>query len=265
MPRDIPVANDMLLVTFDKDYRIRDFYFPHVGKENHSQGSPSRFGVWVDGRFAWVDSKWELSLRYMQDTLVTDVTARNSELSIELLCNDLVDFHENVYLKRVRVRNLAKSEREIKLFFHTDFCISESEVGDTASYDPILKAVIHYKGPRYFLINLCTREVCGVSQFATGIKKFMGEEGTWRDAEDGVLSANPIAQGSVDSTVAVTLRVSPGGEDEVFFWIAAGKSHQEVRIINQVIWEKSPKTLLTRTRDYWRLWVNVEAAGQERL
>ena len=36
MPRDLAISNGRLLVMFDRQYRIRDLYFPHVGKENHS-------------------------------------------------------------------------------------------------------------------------------------------------------------------------------------------------------------------------------------
>jgi glucoamylase len=54
MPRDLPVGNGHLLVAFDKEHRIRDFYFPHVGQENHAGREPFRLGVWIDGRFSWV-------------------------------------------------------------------------------------------------------------------------------------------------------------------------------------------------------------------
>src|SRR5256885_17038388 len=48
MPRDIPVGNGRLLVTFDNRYQIRDVYFPHVGQENHAGAGPCRFGVYTD-------------------------------------------------------------------------------------------------------------------------------------------------------------------------------------------------------------------------
>ncbi len=48
MPRDIPVGNGKLLVTFDHQYQIRDVYFPHVGQENHAGAGPCRFGVHAD-------------------------------------------------------------------------------------------------------------------------------------------------------------------------------------------------------------------------
>jgi GH15 family glucan-1,4-alpha-glucosidase len=59
MPRDIPVGNGSLLVNFDDRYQLRDLYWPHVGQENHTDGHPFRFGVWVDGQFRWVSDDIE--------------------------------------------------------------------------------------------------------------------------------------------------------------------------------------------------------------
>src|SRR6266568_6937181 len=123
MPRDIPVGNGALLVCFDQNYAIRDFYFPHVGEENHLGGHSSRFGVWVAGRFSWVGPEWERDLRYAADTLVTQVSLYQRELGVLLVCRDAVDFHENIYLREVTIENLHPEEREIRLFFGQDFNI----------------------------------------------------------------------------------------------------------------------------------------------
>ena len=55
MPRTIPVGNGDLLITFDSAYRVRDMYYPNVGRFNHTEGTVQRFGVWADGRFAWIE------------------------------------------------------------------------------------------------------------------------------------------------------------------------------------------------------------------
>ncbi len=257
MPRDIPVGNGSLLVCFDSDYQIRDLYFPHVGQENHSIGHPFRFAVWVDGRFSLVKD-WEKHLDYEERTLVTQVRARSAELGLELTCHDAVDFELNVYLRQVTVRNLTDRPRDVRLFFHHDFHISGNEIGDTAFYDPRTRSVIHYKGHRYFLANCCDPHKCGVEFFACGTKEAQGKEGTWRDAEDGDLSANPIAQGSVDSTVGVRVPLEAGAEATLHYWLAAGTSYPEVAKLNRVTWEKTPQELIRRTGNYWRLWVGKE-------
>jgi oligosaccharide amylase len=255
MPRDIPVGNGSLLVTFDELYRIRDIYFPYVGKENHSEGHPFRFGVWVDNDFSWIsDEGWTRSLAFLDETLVTDVRLANEDLKVEILSNDAVDSHENLFVRRIRLRNMGDTRREFRLFFHQDFYISESEVGDTAYFDPETRALIHYKGRRYFLIS--TDSPTGVETFATGRKAFKGAEGTWRDAEDGLLSEGAITEGSVDSTIGRTLLVEAGETAEMFYWIAVGKSYDEVAKLNALVHEHQPRALLERTNNYWRAWVN---------
>ncbi len=71
MPRDIPVGNGRLLVCFDRYYRIRDLYYPHVGQENHVGGKYCRLGVWVDGKFSWIKDDWQRQLTYVPETMVT--------------------------------------------------------------------------------------------------------------------------------------------------------------------------------------------------
>lgn len=253
MPRDIPVGNGSLLVTFDEYYRIRDIYFPRVGKENHSEGHPFRFGVWVDGVFSWIsEDGWTRELRYLDETLVTEVKLTNKKLGIEIISNDAVNNIENIFLRRLEIKNLSTETREFRIFFHHDFYISETEIGDTAFFDPENFSMIHYKGNRYFLISTNG----GVDTFATGRKAFQGQEGTWRDAEDGILSQGAITEGSVDSTIGKAFYIPPSQSAEMFYWIAAGDSYDEVSRLNKLVHERTPKVLLERTRDYWRAWVN---------
>jgi GH15 family glucan-1,4-alpha-glucosidase len=157
MPRSLTLGNGRLLVNFDSHYQLRDFYFPCVGKENHSLGHPFRFGVWCEGAFSWTSGDdWERELRYAEETMVTEVVLTNGAMELRLRCADAVDFHEDVYLRRVAVENLADRQREVRLFLCQDFHIAESASGDTAYCRPWERVLVHYKGPQYFLINACT-------------------------------------------------------------------------------------------------------------
>jgi len=257
VPRDLVVGNGSLQVMFDADYRLRDVYFPNLGKENHTVGHPCRFGVFVDGRLSWVDGpEWERQIGYEPDTLVTDVTLTHRGLGLVLHVRDAVDFHENVYVREIAVQNGSSQPRDLSLFFHQDFHLYGSEVGDTALYDPRLGAVLHYKGRRYLLANVATPAHAGVEDWAIGVKEFQGAEGTWRDAEDGLLARNAIAQGSVDSTIGLRVQVPAGDRVVCHYWLAAGQRFNDVRTINNVVLGKTPAALITRTRDFWMLWAN---------
>jgi GH15 family glucan-1,4-alpha-glucosidase len=257
MPRDLPAGNGSLLVNFDASYTLRDLYFPHVGKENQSNGHPFRFGIWVDGVFRWIDDAgWQRELKYEHDTLVTSVSLHHPDLPVSLVCNDFVDFHENAYVRRLRVTSESDRPVEVRFFFHHDFHIYGNDVGDTAYYEPQRKVVFHYKDLRWFLINgYRSPSDYGVDQFACGQKEVNGLEGTWKDAEDGLLSGNPVAQGSVDSTIGLHLKLEPRGYGELFYWIAAGERFDDVTGINRRIVAKGPAALMNRNDHYWRLWL----------
>jgi oligosaccharide amylase len=257
--RDIPVGNGSLLVNFDDKYQIRDIYFPHVGQENHTEGFPFRFGVWVDGSFSWIFAdEWERTLKYLPNTLVTDVTLRNPDLEIEIRCNDTVVANENIYLRRISIRNLIGADRNVRLFLHHDFRIYENKVGDTAYYDPDALALIHYKKHRYFLINT----VPHFDEFATGRKAFKDREGTWRDAEDGELHGAAITEGSVDSTLGLHFALNANATQEVFYWIAAGTSRLEVFDLNAHVLNKTPSQYFHETSEIWRQWAGRADVSQ---
>ncbi|MFV0387379.1 MAG: glycoside hydrolase family 15 protein [Pyrinomonadaceae bacterium] len=251
--RDIPVGNGTFLVTFDDRYQIRDIYFPHVGQENHTEGFPFKFGIWVDGDFSWIaNDEWEKSIQYVDESLVTEVRLSNKHLGIELISNDCVMSNENIFLRRITVSNLLDSARNVRIFLHHDFRIYENKVGDTAFYDPESLSLIHYKKHRYFLINSHPH----FDSFATGRKAFKDKEGTWRDAEDGELTSSAITEGSVDSTIQIDLTLGAQAADPVYYWIAAGTSQNEVAELNRLVLEESPAKCLKQTQNYSNVWVN---------
>ncbi|OGP78992.1 MAG: hypothetical protein A2Z26_00345 [Deltaproteobacteria bacterium RBG_16_66_15] len=263
MPRDVPLSNGNLLVNFDAAGQLRDVYFPYVGMENHTQGGPCRLGVWVDGVFRWADDPgWDRDLKYQPDTLVTRIRLVHPGLELALETTDAVDMSANVLIRRIEIHELSGRPREVRLFFHHDFRIMGNAVGDTAYYEPQRRCVLHYKLRRWFLFNGAVPEIApagirsGIHQWATGVKEFRGAEGTWRDAEDGLLSGNPIAQGSVDSTVALHAVTRPEEASVVYYWMAAGTGFEEVAAINRAVVARGPEDFLGRTRAYWELWVD---------
>jgi glucoamylase len=259
MPRDIPVGNGDLLITFDRLYRVRDVYFPCVGLHNHTDGHVQRFGVWSDGVFAWIeDPGWRRQLRYSPDSLVTEVRLTHDKLGLELVCRDGVDCNDPVYFRRTTVRDLAGRKRDVRVFFHFDPSIRGSSVGDTANYDPSTNSVILYKDDSYFLLSGADAHKSGIDHWAIGTKRLGGAEGTWRDAEDGILGRNAISQGSVDCTVGFTLEVEPSAEASFTMWLAAGSTYEEVEALHRRIGELGPERLLTRTEAYWRMWARKE-------
>ena len=254
MPRDLPISNGNLLIAFDSQYNLRELYYPHVGQQNHTLGYSCRFGVWADGRMSWTNEEgWERSLCYEPDTLVTKVRLANRGMGLILTCNDCVDCNSDIFLRRVEVENTLGGERDVRLFWHHDLNIAGSRDGDTAFYDPTRRALLHYKGPHWFLINGTNGEEWGLSSYAVGIIGHLNAQGTWRDAEDGSLSRNGIAQGSVDSVGRIMVRVQERAV--AYCWICAGSDFASVCRLDREVRDVGPENMLQRVRTYWQFWV----------
>ncbi len=245
-----------MLINFDEKLQMRDLYFPYVGQLNHIGGHYSKMGVWVEDHFSWLDEDgWDRKIGYQDESLVTDVEAFHAGLGLKLKIADAIHQRETIYLKRVDVQNLFPRDREVRLFFNLDLSLNETEVGDTAVYDPLLHTVYHYKRNVYVLAN-GRSPAEGIYQYSVGIKRFNHAEGTWRDAEDGFLEGNPIAQGSVDSTVSFRISLAAQQSESVHYWLCVGDSHTKVKELNQYVLENGADRLLNRVRIYWQGWVN---------
>lgn len=260
MPLDIPVGNGNLLINFDKDYNIRDVYYPYVGKANHSRRRISRTGVWVDNQFSWLsDRSWSKQMRYLSDTLATDVTATNGVLGLQLEFQDLVDFHRDIFLRRVIVTNLTERPRELRLFFHFDFHLWEIGRGDSIYYDPDDNVLIAYKDDCYFLMDGSLGDRIGIDGWTTGDKDEYGRGGSWADAEDGHLEGVGVSFGAVDGVIAVHQPQLPPGESSVIYtWLAVARDLEGVRFLDRIVRQRKPQFFLRRTVDYWRAWLNKE-------
>ncbi len=269
MPRDIPVGNGQMLVTFDQHYQLRDLYFPHVGQENHVGGGPCRFGVYADlpaprgrerrrKRIAWTYDTWKAKLGYRSDSLVTDVQLEHPDMQLTMSCNDVVDFHRNILVRRITVKNLHNQPRQITLYHHNDIRIFGTKIGDTAYFDPNLRMLVHYRQTRYMMVGFYTDGELRLDEYATGNSGYGGAEGTWRDAEDGVLGMNPIAQGAVDSTIGLHLNLPAAGEQDAtataWMILGIGKSRGDLEALHRFIHRDGPQAVIDRTGAYWRLW-----------
>ena len=282
MPRSLVLGNGSLLATFDDFLQLRDFYYPHVGEEDHTTyGKFHRLGFMVEGKgFSWTgDGSWVITPGYAESSLVSSSKMFNEKLGLEILSEDFVDPIRNILVRSFRLHTTDGSEKKIKCFFNYDFYLYGDKQKDTAFFEPHTKSVIHYRQHRYFLvggsasdpINCLSSEIpddfhplsrdethidhTGLTSFSIGKSNYRGLEGTWRDAEDGILSRYPIEQGSVDSTVEIDCLVGGKRNAWVYQWVCAGKKISEVHALQHFLLEETPEQVKQSARNYWRGWV----------
>lgn len=256
MPRPLVLGNGRMLVCLDDRLVIRDLYFPRVGQVNHIAGERTGLGVFAGGQFAWLsDQTWERQIRYLPDTLVTDVHAVHPHLGLSLHLHDGVHPRHDLLIRRVRLRNLRAESREVRLFATFDFDLDETDLGDTALWEPSLGVIFHYKRNRWILIGGEGPASGSIDQYATGRKRFGGSEGTWRDAEDGHLEGHPISQGSVDSTIGLHARLAPEGSADFALWVVCAADYRSAKALHGEVARAGPARMLEEAEGYWRSWV----------
>jgi GH15 family glucan-1,4-alpha-glucosidase len=253
-------GNGSIVVGLDQYGQVYDFYFPYVGLENHTGGRYThKIGVWAQGLFHWLDDgSWTFEHKYVTEDnrIVAKLSATNTNLGVSLEWNDEVYNELNIFLRTIKVKNLYAEPREIRLFLNQQFELYESYRGDTAYYDPENNVIIHYKGRRIFLINACDRNgQCGFTDYSVGLFGIEGKQGTFKDAEDGVLHKNPIEHGLTDSVIGLNLNIEGHGESPVDYWICVAKTMDEVYQLNSYVKEKTTSYLINTTQDYWQAWL----------
>jgi len=268
MSRPIVLSNGELHVGLNESGLVSDFYFPYVGQENHTaaSGLSHRVGVWVDGEFSWLGREsWQIDLSYHADSLIGRVVAENAGLGIRLEFDDFVDSSQAAFVRNLEIFNCRDKAREIKVFFHQVFIISNSRDSDTVQYVPEQDAIMHYKGHRSFVASARHATGAMFSDYCVGLYGIEGREGTYRDAEDGMLSRNSVEHGMVDSVIGLTSQLEAQDSARIHYWIAAGKSQREAYLIHQRLKDEGVLNHLLATAAYWKEWLTPAHGFASRL
>ncbi|MGM0482261.1 MAG: glycoside hydrolase family 15 protein [Patescibacteria group bacterium] len=258
MSRPLNFGNGMILVGLDKYAQVRDFYFPYVGSENHiGRRDVHKIGVWTDGEISWFSGgEWHIENRYKEEMMTSDITAHNEKMRLTVHFSDVVYNEKNIFLRSIRIENHADHKREVKIFFNQQFEISQTYYADTAYYNPALRSIIHYKGRRVFLVGGRNSKGEFFSEYSTGLFNIEGKEGTWKDAEDGKLSKNPIEHGAVDSTMGIVMDIEAGQKEQAYYWICVGETLGEAERLQDHLLHKTEEHIIETTSNFWQAWVN---------
>lgn len=269
MARPIVLSNGELNVGINGFGLVHEFYFPHVGLENHAAGRELRhhIGVWCDGTISWLDTpgEWSFEFSYPRHALIGHTVATNKNISVMLEFDDFVDAYISSFARNIHVVNLRDQPREIRLFMHQAFVISDSRSNtDTAQYLPDSDAILHYRGRRAFIVS---GESDGqpFDQYTVGLFGIEGREGTYRDADDGELSGCGAEHGRVDSTLRFKLNLEAHSSKRVHYWITAGLSTRDAISVHKQIRETGLDAWLERTADWWRQWLEPAVLTSQKL
>lgn len=258
MGRPVVLSNGQLFVGLDESGLVHDFYYPYVGLENltNARSSQHKIGVWVDGDFKWIDDgTWDTQIDFETDALISDIKLHNHDLLVTLEFSDYIDTENNSLIRHITVTNEAEVERDIRIFMHQVFQLSDSGRADTALYVPDDHYILDYKGRYCLLIGGKYADGQDFDQYAVGNYGIEGKAGTYLDAEDGELSENAVEHAGVDSVIRFRKRLRGHESTAIDYWIVAASSQSDAQATHLAYKHQPMDSRLRHVRQYWQNWL----------
>lgn len=224
MARALHFSNGSFGVRTNRHGLVDEVYFPHVGLERHSRGTPHRIGVRVDDCISWIDDpSWSHKAFYSHGAFIGQRTLVNQALGLIIELEDVVQKDDALMIRNVHIINTRSEQRAVTVFLHQAFSIGRETGTDTAQYIAEHHAIVHYAGARAFAASGMTDVGQRFDQHTVG-RYGNGLDGTWRDAEDGELSGADHDYGLTDSVMRFSLMIGGLSSRRVHYWLTAGES-----------------------------------------
>ena len=252
MARDIPLGNGSLLVAFDHAYAIRDLHYPNLGLENHLMGRRCRSGSRPRARSRGSGAEgWDvkLGLRARRARLGRAPRARR--------IRDRAPLQRRRRLRSARSspaasasRTSATRPRKVRLFFHHDFEIMETDAGDTAHYDPRLRGHDPLQAapllPPQRDGRRRPRRRATTRPERSGAGTGAGARARRRTAERSTRTRSRTERSTRSSRSRSTS--PPPDRHDLWVWIIAGTRYQDVAAEQLFVLAAGPAAVLERAR-----------------
>lgn len=259
MGRPVVLSNGQLFVGLDENGLVHDFYYPYVGLENltNARSSQHKIGVWADGQFSWTDDgNWAVETDFEMDALISSVKISSTKLQISLHLQDYIDSKFNALIRHITVVNDSDKQRDIRLFMHQVFQLSQEGRADTALYVPDDHYLLDYKGRYCLLIAGKFTDGERFDQYAVGNYGIEGKAGTYLDASDGELSGNAVEHGGVDSVIRFRRVLDTKQETSLDYWIIADNSQIDAQKTHLEFLNQDLDQRLQNVRHDWQTWLS---------
>ncbi len=260
MGRPVVLSNGSMFVALNEDGLVHDFYYPYVGLENltTARSAMHKIGVWADGNFSWTsDTVWSISVDFEDEALISNIVMTNEEMGLELHFQDFVDSSVNAFCRHIKVVNKYEHQRDVRIFMHQVFQISHAGRADTALYEPDGNYLVDYKGRCSLLIYAENGDGTPFDQYAVGNYGIEGKEGTFKDAEDGELSNNPVEHGGVDSVIRLLVPLGGAQARTLDYWVICASSQQDADTIHEQLRQEGLAARVRAVRSWWVKWMDV--------
>lgn len=243
------VGNGRVLLTLNSDGQWENLFYPFAGQFQHLR--ETRLGVFEaeSRRFHWLTAKNGFDLTQSDSATGNAPQSVWKGEGIELRATDHVHPNHDLLIRVLTVR--ADPARDLRLFAYHSLNITESMYQDTAYVDESRRMLLHYKRGFYFGFfshpNF-TRAACGEHTVK-------GLQGTYVDAEDGVLVGRTISHGAADSVLQWDVTARPDEDATVRLFVALGRGLEATQRVRDYVRSGDPSRFERESVAFRRSWV----------
>lgn len=179
-----------------------------------------KYGVWVDGIFAWVNSEnWICE--------ISDLTKkrhfRSEDLKLSITFQPKL-LKENI-LQEVIITNLKAEKRNLKFFFSQTF--TERDCEGLTFYAPSISAIVHSYDDTYLLVNGMLKKQ-GIVQYCTDFQDPCS-------LEDGTMLMQPFSSKRSVNIFSLEGEIEAKEKANAYFWMCKGMDANNVQENNKII------------------------------
>ncbi len=215
------LGSDKIVVNIDNFGQICSVFLPELGRNIlPNQQTVHKIGIFIDGICLWLDdNSWSIDINYDSTNTVLQTKAINSQYQIRLSSQSVVN--DGQMLRKLKLKDLSGQDRRLTVFAYQNFILGEGMISqDTAQIIDSGAAALHSNPDISAVARLELRLESGyqtANHYTVGLFGTHGLEGSWRDAEDGILSSSKVDQGQTDSTLGLDLDLSANGTRELHY------------------------------------------------
>ena len=241
-------GNGRVLLTLNADGQWGWLFYPYAGMFQHLR--ETRLGVYdvAAARFHWLRSGNGFSLRQDYPGQGNAPQSVWTGEGIEVTTTDHVHPNHDLIVRVIAVKSTPA--RELRLFAYQSLNIAESMYQDTAYLDAERQVLVHYKRGFYFDFFSHPNFVKAVC----GEHTVKGLQGSYVDAEDGVLSGRTISHGAADSVLEWDVAARPERETTLRLFVAIGTDLEATHRVRDYVRSGDPLRFEREALAFWRNW-----------
>ena len=243
--RTASIGNGRILANYDEWGRLVDLYYPYVGMENQTAGFP---------QLEYYNAGSPKELSELGPTIAFSPESNSVILEFKLVDltitrTDFTDVYEPVLFRIFKIVNKSSSEVDLSFSHLMDVNFYSNRVGDSAFYDPDLRALVSYKSRRYMAVKVSCPGDCGVNYA-------VGKGDVEADAKDGKVDFKPVDNGDIFLAFSVSTRVKPSSAVKVYVSYAFGKDYKEVMNALNNVSPMRVELSFSTSANFWKAWIN---------